>query len=93
MLHGPGWRLVAAALILSASPALAGVVDYEIEVGLDPASHRLSGVENIRWTNPTDTPTAEIYLHLYLNAFASSQTTFMREVGGRSLERPCRWFG
>ena len=61
------------------------MVDYEIEVGLDPASHRLSGVENIRWTNPTDTPTAEIYLHLYLNAFASSQTTFMREVGGRSL--------
>jgi len=83
--RGLGWCLFASALILCAVPAWAGVADYEIEVELDPATHRLNATEKIRWTNPTDTPTAEIYFHLYLNAFASSQTTFMREVGGQSL--------
>ena len=66
-------------------PAWAGVVDYEIEVELDPVNHGLLGTERVRWTNPTDTPTGEIYLHLYLNAFAGTQTTFMRELGMRSL--------
>ncbi len=69
--RGSGWRLFASALILCAVPAWAGVADYEIEVELDPANHRLNATEKIRWTNPTDTPTAEIYFHLYLNAFAS----------------------
>jgi len=55
-------------------------VDYTIDVSLDPETHRLEGVETIRWTNRTDSATDELYMHLYLNAFASSRTTFMREV-------------
>jgi len=78
--------LVAAALALGPVAAIdAGTVDYEIEVSLDPAAHRLQASERIRWTNTTDSPTDEIYLHLYLNAFASSDTTFMRELDGSSL--------
>jgi hypothetical protein len=61
-------------------PASVDTVDYEIEVVLDPETHRLEGVETIRWTNRTKAATDEIYLHLYLNAFASSETTFMREL-------------
>jgi len=61
-------------------PAAFDTANYEIEVVLDPASHRLSGVEKIRWTNRTTEATDEIYLHLYLNAFADSRTTFMREI-------------
>ena len=66
-------------------PADVDTVQYEIEVVLDPETHRLEGVESIRWTNRTGVSTDEIYIHLYLNAFASSQTTFMRELQWRSL--------
>jgi hypothetical protein len=62
-------------------------VHYEIEVALDPGSHRLVGREKIRWTNRTSVATDEIYLHLYLNAFASPRTTFMRELEARALRR------
>jgi hypothetical protein len=93
--RGSGWGLFGVALILCAGSAWAGVADYEIEVDLDPEDHRLVGNERVVWTNPTDTPTDEIYLHLYLNAFADSQTTFMRELGMRSLrnrvDNPGTW--
>ena len=88
-IHRPGWLrfvLVASALALGPVAAIdAGTVDYEIKVSLDPAAHRLQASERIRWTNTTDSPTDEIYLHLYLNAFASSDTTFMLELDGSSL--------
>ncbi len=67
------------------SPAEVDVVDYEIEVVLDSETHRLEGVEKIRWTNRTDAATDELYFHLYLNAFSGSRTTFMRELDGWSL--------
>jgi hypothetical protein len=80
-----GWLAAAVALIVCAAPAWADTVDYEIEVELQAASHRLQSKEKVRWTNSTDTPTSDVYLHLYLNAFSSSQTTFMRELGWSSL--------
>ncbi len=61
------------------------VVRYVIDVRLDPATHRLSGSETIRWRNATSRPAGELRFHLYLNAFASPKTTFMRELGGREL--------
>ncbi|MCD4748316.1 MAG: M1 family metallopeptidase [Thermoanaerobaculales bacterium] len=60
-------------------------VDYEIEVDLDPIEHRLRGSETIRWTNNTAEPTAALWFHLYLNAFANDHTTFMRGMGSRTL--------
>jgi hypothetical protein len=78
--------MIAAALAMGPVAAVvAGTADYEIEVTLDPDTHRLQASERVRWTNTTATPTDEIYLHLYLNAFASSETTFMRELRGNSL--------
>lgn len=69
------------ALAVFAVPATAQVVDYEIDVSLDPVEHRLRAVEKIRWTNSTAIATDELWFHLYLNAFAGSKTTFMREFG------------
>ena len=87
--HPSGALLVALiAAVLAMGPVaavVAGTADYEIEVTLDPDTHRLQASERVRWTNTTATPTDEIYLHLYLNAFASSDTTFMRELRGSSL--------
>jgi len=71
--------------LLAAVTVAAGVADYEIDVSLDPETHRLRASERIRWTNVTDAPTDEMYLHLYLNAFADADTTFMRELRGGSL--------
>ena len=56
------------------------VVEYEIDAVLDPATHTLTGRQTVRWRNTTSVPTSEIWLHLYLNAFASSESTFMREL-------------
>jgi len=85
----PVFRLLACLVItvvVGAAPTTAAdVVDYEIEVALDPDSHRLQGVEHIRWTNTTAVATDELYFHLYLNAFASSKTTFMQGLVGSSL--------
>ncbi|MEJ2581295.1 MAG: M1 family peptidase, partial [Acidobacteriota bacterium] len=61
-------------------PPDTNVASYEIDVTLDPETHRLAGGEKIRWVNRTDKATEEIFLHLYLNAFAGSRTTFMREL-------------
>ena len=74
---GFGWAAVP-------SPAT-NTADYEIEVALDPETHRLTAFERIRWTNRSGIATKEIYLHLYLNAFSGPQTTFMRELEWRSL--------
>ncbi len=59
--------------------------DYDIQVRLDPASHRLDGTEVVHWTNRTRQATNELWWHLYLNAFASSKSTFMKELDGNSL--------
>lgn len=74
--------LVAAAVFGMASVGSAAdeVASYRIEVALDPASHRLTAVQFVEWTNTTTIATDELYLHLYLNAFAGPETTFMREL-------------
>lgn len=61
------------------------IADYDIEVSLDPATHELEGSMSIRWRNTTGVPTSEIWFHLYLNAFASSRSTFMRELASDPL--------
>jgi hypothetical protein len=63
------------------------IASYEIDVILDPETHRLEATQRMRWINRTEIATDEIYLHLYLNAFASSETTFMRERDWRTPRR------
>jgi hypothetical protein len=57
------------------------VVSYRIDVELDPETHVLYGRESARWANTSSAPTAELWLHLDLNGYASNQTTLMRELG------------
>jgi Peptidase family M1 domain len=59
------------------------VVDYRIAVRLDVATKRLQGTERLTWRNPAREPIRELWFHLYLNAFKSSETTFYRESRGR----------
>ena len=77
-------------LLALAAPAFAAlperapeVVDYEIKVRLDSNEKRLAGSERIVWRNPSQDTVPDLWLHLYLNAFKSTRTTFYRESGGR----------
>jgi hypothetical protein len=54
-------------------------ISYTIEVRIDPATRGIAGRETIRWTNPSDAPVAALPIHLYLNAFSHTQTTWLRE--------------
>ncbi|HHQ49308.1 MAG TPA: M1 family peptidase [Acidobacteria bacterium] len=75
-----GSIMMVAALAPAAEPV--DVASYDIQVRLTPETHRLRGTEVIRWTNTASVATDELWWHLYLNAFASNRTTFMRELGG-----------
>jgi hypothetical protein len=59
------------------------VVAYTIAVGLDPAAKQLTGRETVTWRNPSNDTVSDLWLHLYLNAFRNSVSTFMRESGGQ----------
>ncbi|WP_028543382.1 M1 family metallopeptidase [Paenibacillus taiwanensis] len=62
------------------------VSEYHIEVRLDEASKTLYATQTVTWTNPGKKTVNELYFHLYPNAFASADTTFMKESGGRLRE-------
>lgn len=79
---------VLAACCLLASPARSleeprKVVDYRIQVRLDPAARKLTGAQTLRWTNPSGDRVSELMFHLYWNAFRNNRSTFFRESGGQ----------
>ena len=55
------------------------VVDYSIDATLDPVKHTIVGKQALRWRNRSAQPVCSIYLHLYLNGFEGSGSTFMTE--------------
>ncbi|UQZ34284.1 EnpEP protein [Paenibacillus sp. PK3_47] len=71
------------------------VVEYHLDVQLLPESGSLKASETVTWTHPGRTPVQELYFHLYPNAFASDNTTFMKESGGelRGDTMPADGFG
>jgi hypothetical protein len=56
---------------------------YVISATLDPEAHTVEGEVAIELTNRATVPIAELWFHLYLNAFASDETVFIREGSGR----------
>ena len=61
------------------------VVNYDIDVTLDPVKHTLDGKEKLTWRNRSAVPVRSVYLHLYLNAFESSGSTFYSERKTRNF--------
>ena len=65
------------------------VVHYDIDATLDPVKHSVTGREKLTWRNRSAVPVKSVYLHLYMNAFEGSGSTFFtekrqRESGFRS---------
>lgn len=59
------------------------VAEYHIDVNLNEKTRTLTGTESVTWKHPGSLPVSELYFHLYPNAFASKDTTFMKESGGK----------
>lgn len=55
------------------------VVRYEIQAALDPVKHTIDGKQKLTWRNRSAQPVCAVYLHMYLNAFESANSTFMTE--------------
>jgi hypothetical protein len=55
------------------------VVGYQIQARLDPLKHTIDGLQTMTWRNRSDRAIKTVYLHLYLNAFEGSGSTFMSE--------------
>lgn len=84
-----GTLLVALLLVLPAraqpsnpsSPPQFDVASYELEAILDATAKQVHGRGRIHYRNPSPDTLTEIWLHLYLNAFRSPETTWLREAG------------
>jgi len=106
---GPALALLAfgsagapAGLALQAAPGSAGApaadrrpcrVDYVIAARLDGATRRLAGEERLSFENRTADAVADLWFHLYLNAFANNYSTHLWEAGGelRGVEVEDGW--
>ena len=55
------------------------VVHYEIDATLDPDKHTVTGRQKLTWRNRSQVAVKSVYLHLYMNAFAGSGSTFFTE--------------
>jgi hypothetical protein len=58
------------------------IVDYRIQVRLQPETKGLAGQETVTWLNDSSVPVSELQFHLYLNAFKNNRSTFLKESGG-----------
>jgi len=59
------------------------IASYQMDVRLDPAAKTITGTERIRYTNLSRDTLPDLWLHLYLKAFSSLDTLWMREAGAQ----------
>ncbi len=64
-------------------PEAPNIASYVMNVRLDPAAKTVSGTEQITYRNPSQDTLHEVWLRLYLKAFSSRDTIWMRELGGQ----------
>ena len=61
------------------------ILNYRIEVGLDPFEKKVTGHEILTWRNQSGQALQDFCFHLYLNAFKNNRSTFVRESSSRPL--------
>ncbi len=64
---------------LPLSPRLTG---YSIDARLDVNSKTITGEMDAFWVNSTNETVPDVQLHLYMNAFRNTHSTYMKEQGG-----------
>ncbi len=85
----PLWCVGALAGLLGTSASAQPRDVYGLRARLDPEAHAVDGELDLLWHNRGAEPVDELWFHLYLNAFDSSDTVFARESGGamRGVQR------
>jgi len=78
---GAALGIIALTHLASAAPLSPRIANYHITATYDGGAHTLTGRETLTWRNTAREPAVDLYFHLYLNAFANSQSSFMRGVG------------
>lgn len=66
---------------LGAEPLSPRIANYRIDATYASDAHTVSGRETLTWRNTTREAAPDLYFHLYLNAFANSRSSFVRETG------------
>ncbi|HSO00579.1 MAG TPA: hypothetical protein VLS89_19940, partial [Candidatus Nanopelagicales bacterium] len=54
------------------------VASYTLRARLDPVAHVVHGEGALTWRNTSRVPQQDLYIHLYLNAFESERSVFLR---------------
>jgi len=54
------------------------VASYTLRASLDPVTHVVRGEGTLSWRNASSAPQEDIYVHLYLNAWKSPRSLFLR---------------
>jgi hypothetical protein len=72
--------------IINKEPLSARLTGYKIDVTLNPETAIVKGDMDAFWVNSSPDIVPDVQLHLYMNAFRSSKSTFYSE-SGRSLGR------
>ena len=68
--------------IVNKIPLSPRITGYRIDAKLDPAAKTVTATMDAFWVNKTTETVPDIQLHMYMNAFKSSKSTFYKESGG-----------
>src|SRR5664280_285039 len=68
--------------VINKVPLSTRITGYTIDAKLNPATKSVEGTMEAFWVNQTTETVPDIQLHLYMNAFKSSRSTFYKEGGG-----------
>jgi hypothetical protein len=70
------------------------IVRYKMAARFDPTTKTIKGRYTLSWWNHTEDRVADLYFHLYLNAFKNADSTFMQEQAVRRRHEELEeWFG
>jgi aminopeptidase N len=83
-----GYNIITHSQIILKKPASARLTGYDINAKLDTWSKTINGRMKAFWVNTSNDKVKEVQLHLYLNAFRNSSSTFMKESGLSIKEDP-----
>ena len=67
--------------VIFTEPLSPRTASYLIRVELEPSTGLLTADEVLTFWNRIESPVSELQIHLYLNAFRNTESTFMRERG------------
>jgi hypothetical protein len=68
--------------IVNKTPLSPRITGYKIDAKLDPVAKTVTATMDAFWVNKTAETVPDIQLHMYMNAFKSSRSTFYKESGG-----------